>query len=966
MRHFLSWDLGKSGSGAFSSSTSTRGLSLTLLLTGIVFLSSSISMSAQSSVLTSRNDNTRSGANTNETLLTPANVNVSGFGRLFSAPVDYVVMAQPLYVPSVNIPGQGTHNVVYIVTQADSVYAIDADTGTQLWHASMLNGGTTASGAELPCGTSVGFNQEGIPGTPVIDSTPTVNAPAGTMYLVAKTMVNGKVQHNLHALDITTGNDLPGSPVLIQAQTLSNKGTVMVFNSKYQKNRPGLLLLNGVIYIGFGSNLCNGNNSGWVISYNESTLTQAGVYNTSPDYGITSIWQTGNGLAADESGNLFVSTAEAGAHGFDVPNGGQTYCNSIVEINPNDLNVTEYNNYQYNQYETADYFTPSDVAFLNSNDLDVSSAGTLILPDQPGTYPHEVIGGGKYGVVYVLNRDNMGMYQAGQDSQIIQEFTIYPWVGQDILADTPAYWNNTVYFAPNASPLLAYQLFNGILGNPAGVPTAQTSGEYSGTHSPSISANGNSNGILWAITGHTTPSLLAFDAVSMQLLYSSAQNKARDKMPETAHWATQTVVNGKVYVATNNSLEAYGLFHIATITGGTNQTATVATALPAPIQVQAYDPYSGQPYAGATVNFSDGCKTSGKNTCGSFNPASAVTDSNGNVSTTYTVPKMAGTYTLTISGNGFSNATTTATATVGAPVTIIAYGGSKQTGAAGSNLPHALVVEAQDIYKNGVSGVTVNFAANKGAIPNPASVVTAVTGLAPTILQLPTTVSTVTVTASSTGFKNITFTEYSVAGPAANVAVTGGNNQSAAVGTQLPHALVVLVTDQYGNPVVGNGVTFSDGGAGGTLSNPNPVVTGSNGTASQSYTLPSLSGNVAINATATGVANPAAFTETAVAGPAGNIAVTSGNNQIAPAGTQLPQALTVVVTDQYGNPVSGVSVYFSDGGAGGIFSNQNPGVTASNGTSTQLYTLPAAPGSVTITATAAGGSNAAVFTETGQ
>ncbi len=867
MRHFLSHDAENVGSGEFSRSIQRSRLSSTILrsmparslflsLTVPIFAMALLSSAfAQTSVWTSRNDNTRSGANTNETLLKPANVTESGFGHLFSAPVDYVVMAQPLYIPGVNIPNQGTHNVVYVVTQMDSVYAIDADTGAQLWHASMLDGGITASGPELPCGTSVGFNQEGIPGTPVIDTTPTANAPAGTMYLVAKTVVNGKVQHNLHALDITTGNDVPGSPVSIQAQTLSNKGNVMVFNSKYQKNRPGLLLQNGIIYIGFGSNLCNGNNSGWVISYEESTLTQVGVYNTSPDYGITSIWQTGNGLAADEFGNLYVSTAEAGAHGFDVPTGGQTYCNSIVEINPNDLNVTEYNNYQYNQYATADYFTPADVAFLDKNDLDVSSGGVLVLPDQPGPYPHEAIAGGKYGVVYVLNRDSMGMYTPGGD-QVIQEFAVKTWVGQDILADTPAYWNNTVYFAPNASPLQAYQLFDGILGNPAGTPTAQSSGEYSGTHSPSISANGNTNGILWAITGHTDPSLLAFDAVSMNLIYSSAQapNK-RDQLPETAHWATQTVVNGKVYVATNNSLEAYGLFHIATITGGANQTATVATTLPNAIAIQATDPYTGQPYTGATVNFSDGGKG------GSFNPTSAVTDQNGNASSIYTLPKKSGTYTLTISGNGFGNVTTTATATPGAAVAVIAYGGTKQTGAAGSILPNPLVAEAQDAYKNGVPGVTINFSANKGGIPNPISAVTGANGLANTYLQLPTTVSTVTVTATSP-FKNVTFVEYSVAGPAADVYMTGGNNQTAPAGTQLPLALAVLVTDQYGNPVSGNSVTFSDGGAGGSFSGSNPAFTGGNGTASVYYTLPSSPGTVSVTAAPTGVANPAVFTET--------------------------------------------------------------------------------------------------------
>ena len=842
MRNFLSHHVGKVRSGASSRSTNhsmfgattsalARNLCVILLVICTALLSSSF---AQLPFPTSRGDNTRSGANTNETLLAPSNVNKNSFGRLFSFPVDYVVMAQPLYVPNVNIPGQGTHNVIYVVTQADSVYAIDADTGTQLWYASMLNGGTTASGTYLPCGTAPGFYQEGIVGTPAID--PTTN----TMYLVAKTLLNTTVRHHLHALDITTGNERAGSPVLITATSTSNKGHVTVFKSLHQKNRPGLLLLNGVLYLGFGSNYCNDGNSGWVLSYDAASLSQLAVFNTSPDRGLTSIWQTGNGLAADEAGNIFVETAEAGATGFDVPIGGQTYCNSVVKL-ASDLTV-------------ADYFTPWNVAYLNSHDFDLSSTGALVLPDQlDSPFPHELIAGGKQGWVYVLDRDNMGMYSPANDSQIIQEFALVPNTTNDVLMSSPAYWNNTVYFAANASPLMAFPLSGGLLGTPVTTP-----GKYVGSHSPSISANGNTNGIMWVISGP----LLAFDAVSLKLLYGTNQSGTRDTLPPIGHFVTQTVANGKVYVATRNSLEAYGLFHVVTVTGGNAQTATVATALSAPIQVQVANPYNGQPDVGATVNFSDGCKIAGSITCGSFSHNPAVTDSNGNASTIYTVPQKAGTYTLTISGNGFSNVTTTATAAPGPAIRIIIWGGAKQTAAAGSNLAKPLVAQARDVYNNGVSGITINFTANHGAVPNPSPVVTDATGLARTTLQLPTTVSTVTVTGSSAGFKNVGYVEYSVAGPAANIAITSGNNQSATAGTQLPQALSVLVADQYANPVYSNSVIFSDGGAGGTFSNINPGVTSTSGTATQFYTLPPSAATITINATATGVANPAVFTET--------------------------------------------------------------------------------------------------------
>jgi hypothetical protein len=809
-----------------------RLVGLTLFLVLSAFLVPSF---AQPHISTSRVDNTRDNANTQETLLTPANVNKNSFGHLFSVPVDYVIMGQPLYMPNVNLAGQGAHNVVYVATQADSVYAIDADTGAQLWYASELYGGTTASGKNLPCGTGPGFNQEGIVSTPAID--PTTN----TMYLVAKTVLNGTVRHHLHAIDITTGFDLPGSPVLIQAQSVSNKGTVTNFNSLHEKNRPGLLLLNGVVYLGFGSNSCNDGDTGWVLSYSASSLTQLGVFNTSPDYGLTSVWQAGVGLAADEQGNILIETAEAGIHGFDVPTGGQTYCNSVVKLAP-DLTL-------------ADYFTPYDVGFLNSNDLDLSSTGALILPDQPGPFPHMLVASGKQGFVYVLNRDQLGMYEVN-DSGVIQEFALIPGESQSTVKDvqfgSSAYWNNTVYFAPNGSPILAYPIVGGMLGNPPGTPV-QTTGKYAGGHSPSISANGNSNGILWTLTGQ----MLAFDATSLNLLYTTSQApNGRDKLPPVGHFITQTVANGRVYVPTQKSLEVYGLFHVATVTGGNGQSATVGTALTAPVQLQVADPYTGQPDVGATVTFSDGSKG------GVFNPASAVTDSSGDVSTTYTVPKKAGTYNLTASGTGFGNATITATATTGSAIKVIAFGGAKQTGVAGSTLANPLVAQAQDVYKNGVAGITVTFTANKGAVPNPASVVTDANGMARTMLQLPTTVGTITVTGSATGFKNISYVEYSVAGPAATIAVTGGNNQTAKAGTQLPTALTILVTDQYGNPVSGNSVMFSDGGAGGTFSGPNPAVTGTGGMASEMYTLPVSPKTVTIDATATGVTSPAVFHET--------------------------------------------------------------------------------------------------------
>lgn len=925
---------------------------------------------------TSRADNSRTNANSNETLLTPANVNQNSFGHLFSVPIDAGVtpattmLAQPLFMPGVNIPNLGVHNVVYLATLSDWVYAIDADNGAVLWRASMLDGGTTATGTLLPCGFG-GFKQEGIVSTPVIDPN------SNTMYVVAKTVFNGVVGHYIHALDITTGNEQPGSPVQISAQSTSALGHTTVFNSLHQMNRPGLLLVNGVLYLGFGSNGCNDSNSGWVLSYNVSNLSPIAVFNTSPDIGLTSIWQSGVGLTADAEGNIYAETGEASTSGYDIQNGGQTYCNTVLKLNP-DLTV-------------ADYFTPWNVAFLNTNDFDLSSTGAVVLPDQTGAYPHELVAAGKYGNVYLLNRDQMGMYSVGADSQILQELTLEvqnPNALRDILFGSPAYWNSTVYFAPNATAIRAFPvLTSGLLGTPV-----KSKATYTGSHSPSVSASGSTNGILWFISSglNALSACTSADPAAVNgcpagqsplgVLYTSNQAQGgRDKLPATGRFITQTVANGKVFVATNASLEVYGLFESVSVTSGNAQTGTVGTALAYPIQIHAASPYTGQVDAGTVVTFSDGCKKSIPTSCGSFNPTSATTDANGNASVIYTLPQKAGTYTVTFSGIGFSNATATATAIASTGARLIAFGGGGQKQSKGFTLGCAappntpatcstkpIIAQVQDAFKNPVVGFTINFTATKGAIPNPASAVTDVNGQARTYLQMPNAVTAVTVTgtpATPLTPAKATYAESSVAPVATSVAVKSGNNQSAASGTALPQAMTVVVSDQYGNPFAGNQVTFSDNGAGGTFTNGNTALTDGNGTATMAYTLPSSTATITIDATATGISSPAVFTENDVTPVATKITITGGNNQSALGGSKLPQILAVVVADQFGNPFSGSSVTFSDGGAGGTFSNPNPVVTGANGIASQSYTLPSTGTTVSISATAAGISSPAPFSE---
>jgi hypothetical protein len=473
-----------------------------------------------------------------------------------------------------------------------------------------------------------------------------------------------------------------------------------------------------------------------------------------------------------------------------------------------------------------------------------------------------------------------------------------------------------------------------------------------GEHSPSISANGNSNGILWVIGGGQ---MSAFDAVTLRLLYNTKQVKARDGLPPISHFITQTVVNGRVYVATRNSLEVYGLFLNLALVGGANQSATVFTPLPAPIQLQVSDPYTGVGTAGVTVTFSDGGKG------GTFNPPSAVSDGSGNVSTSYTLPQKAGNYTITASTANAGNLSFTETALPGPPAKMVINSGNQQSGQAGSILPKQLAVKIEDTYNNGIAGISATFVdLSHGGTLTPSAAVSNAKGIAAVNYQLPNTAGTYKLTASALTFTS-KFTEFATGGTPASLIVVSGNNQTATVNTALPQSLVVQVTDQGGTPISGVSVTFS--APSGTFAG-NPATTDSNGNATVNYTTGTTAGAITITASVNALNTQ--ITANVTAGPATAVTIIGGNYQAGPAGTTLPQALTVVVTDQYGNPVSGVAVNFDDGGAGGSFLNPNPVTTDNTGTAAQGYTLPPVPGTVNITATAAGVPAPAVFSEAAQ
>ena len=506
-------------------------------LASLMLLTSAL-VDAQVTVVTYHNDISRSGLNANETMLTPANVNKTTFGLLFSTAVDAPIVGQPLYLPGVTISGLGVHNVVYVATLHDSVYAFDADSNTgsnaaPLWKVNFTDpaaGVTTASGAYLPCSAGTGgtgFKEAGIVGTPVIDPRTL------TLYVVAKTNENGTIMHRLHALDATSGAEKFGGPVAVSGSFTTTKGVVSTLNSLHAMNRPALLLNNGIVYIAFGSNGCNDSNHGWVFAYNATTLARTGVFNTSPDAHYSSIWQSGSGLSADEQGYIYASTGEGK---FNANTGGQDFGTSILKLNP----VTA---------SLADYFTPYNEIYISGHDLDLSSCGTLVLPDQTtGSYPHLLVASGKQGIVYLLNRDNMGKFNSTADTQIVQEI---PSVVGEIFG-TPAYWNNRVYFAGNSHAIVALELSNGQL---ITTPVAH-SATMPGDHAPIISANGNTNAVLWANEGAV---MYAFDAASLKTLYNTNQSGTRDKLPPLAHFATPMVANGKVYVGTQTTLAVYGI-----------------------------------------------------------------------------------------------------------------------------------------------------------------------------------------------------------------------------------------------------------------------------------------------------------------------------------------------------------------------------------------------------------------------
>ena len=469
----------------------------TVTASGTQTASSAVYISNNPGMYTYHNDNLRTGVNGNELVLNPTNVNSAQFGKLFSYPIDGWAFASPLYVANVAIPNQGFHNVVYVATEHNSVFAYDADglSTNPLWQVSFLGPGVTT----MPC-VDVGECGD-IPNEIGITGTPTIDQGTNTMYLVAKTKEGTNYVQRLHALDIRTGAEKFGGPVVIQASVTGNGvgsvGNTLAFDPFLENQRPGLLLNNGVIYIGFASHGDQAPWHGWVIGYSATTLQRTLAWSVSPNGYGGGIWQGGAALSTDATGNIYFST---GNGDFTANTGGPDYGDSVVKLS--------------SAGTVVDYFTPFDQANMEQQNVELSSAGPVLLIDQPGNTPHRLVTAAKTGTIYVLNRDNMGHFQAGSDSQIIQSLPgILPHGGQEQgNYSAPVFFNGNIYFGAVTDNLKIFRFTNGVLSSS---PVSQSSVTYPNRGGMfAVSANNLANGILWAVQDNTPSDgvLRAYDA----------------------------------------------------------------------------------------------------------------------------------------------------------------------------------------------------------------------------------------------------------------------------------------------------------------------------------------------------------------------------------------------------------------------------------------------------------------------
>jgi PQQ-like domain len=492
-------------------------------------------------VTTYKYDISRSGQDLTESVLTTANVNATSFGLQRVLATDGKVDAQPLYLSGLSVQGMA-HNVVFVATENDSVYAFDANSGAVLWQVSLLGSGETPSNAVGGCGQIT--PQIGVTATPVID--PSAGAH-GTLFVVAMSMRSGTYFQRLHALDVTTGAELLNGPVTISASFPASNPSVS-FDPQQYAERAALLLSQGAIYLSFTSHCDSQPYSGWVLAYSEQTLAQTAVFNAAPGSGGAgpAIWMAGGGPAADAAGSVYLLTANGvfdttlDAGGFP---GAGDYGNSFLRLSGTTLQV-------------AAYFAMDNAVAESNADQDLGSGGIMLLPDlvdASNVTRHLAVGAGKDGNLYVVSRDSLGKFSASANN-IWQELDGTLPGG---IWSTPAYYNQTVYYGPVGNPLMAFTISAAKLA-PGSATT--TSFAYPGT-APVVSANGTSNAIVWAHENSTPAVLHAFDAGNLaDELYNSSQAAGgRDQFGAGNKFITPVVADGHVFVGTQTGVAVFGL-----------------------------------------------------------------------------------------------------------------------------------------------------------------------------------------------------------------------------------------------------------------------------------------------------------------------------------------------------------------------------------------------------------------------
>jgi hypothetical protein len=497
-------------------------------------------------VVTYHNDIGRTGQNLTETQLTQTNVNSQTFGLLRNLMVDGKVDAEPLYLSQLSVAG-GVHNVVFVATEHDSVYAFDSDTGAQLWKVSLLGSGETSSD-DRNCGQV--SPEIGITSTPVIDRGAGAH---GIMYAVAMSKNGSTYFQRLHAIDVTTGAELLGGPTTIQATYpgtgANSSGGQVIFDPKQYKERAALLLMNGTIYTSWASHCDDSPYTTWIMAYSQANLAQTSVLDLTPNGNDGSVWQSGGGLAGDAAGNIYALIANGSfdttltASGF--PNQGD-YGNAFVKVSTGRGTLA-----------VADYFDMLNTTTETDEDKDLGSGGAMVLPDM--TYGSAntlqlAVGAGKDGNIYLVNRNNMGKFSPTTNNVYQEVAGAVP----NGIFGVPAYFNSTIYYCDVNSTLKSFAFAGGKLSTTPGHTTAPFG--YPGVL-PSISASGNSNGIVWAIENTGTAVLHAFAAndLTNELYNSDQAANSRDHFGSGNKYITPMIADGKVFAATTNSVAVFGL-----------------------------------------------------------------------------------------------------------------------------------------------------------------------------------------------------------------------------------------------------------------------------------------------------------------------------------------------------------------------------------------------------------------------